>query len=79
MNEAETIQGSINRAKRVLEAVPDAVMGLGIEGVLTYDDVYTNQWYLLSVCAAWDGKQLSIGKGLYFPIPNEVEEKLKQG
>ncbi|WP_139491333.1 DUF84 family protein [Brevibacillus dissolubilis] len=78
MSEAETIQGAINRAKRVFEAVPEAEIGLGLEGGLTYDDVHTNQWYLLSVCAAWDGQRLLIGKGLYFPIPNEVAEKLGQ-
>lgn len=79
MTEAETIEGAINRAKRVLEAVPNADIGLGLEGGLTFDDIHTQQWYLFSVCAAWDGKQLSLGKGLYFPLPREVGEKLKQG
>ncbi|MDQ1913431.1 inosine/xanthosine triphosphatase [Paenibacillus sp. GD4] len=78
MTEQETIQGAVNRAKRVLEAVPGANIGLGLEGGLTYDDVHTNQWYLFSVCAAWDGKQLYLGKGLYFPIPHAIGEKLKR-
>lgn len=79
LTENETIIGAINRAKSVLEAEPEADVGLGLEGGLTYDEVYTNMWYLFSVCAAWDGKQLFVGKGLYFPIPNEIGEKLKQG
>lgn len=79
MTEDETIIGAINRAKNALEAEPEADLGLGLEGGLSYDEVHTKQWYLFSVCAAWDGKQLYVGKGLYFPIPNEIGEKLKQG
>ncbi|WP_244163218.1 inosine/xanthosine triphosphatase [Paenibacillus pectinilyticus] len=79
MTEDETIIGAINRAKHVLEAVPEADIGLGLEGGLTYDSKHTNQWYLFSVCAAWDGQQLSVGRGVYFPIPHAIGEKLKQG
>jgi inosine/xanthosine triphosphatase len=76
MTEAETIQGAINRAKRVFDAVPEAHIGLGLEGGLTYDEVHTKQWYLFSVCAAWNGRELYVGKGLYFPIPNSIGERL---
>lgn len=76
LSEDETICGAINRAKNVLPLVPEATLGLGLEGGLTYDDVYTHQWYLLSVCAAWDGKQLFLGKGLSFPIPHHVGERI---
>lgn len=79
MTEDETIQGAINRAKNVLKAVPEAAIGLGLEGGLTYDEVHAKQWYLFSVCAAWDGSRLSIGRGLYFPLPRAVGERLKQG
>jgi inosine/xanthosine triphosphatase len=79
LTEDETIRGAINRAKHVLEAAPEAHIGLGLEGGLTFDPFHTNQWYLFSVCAAWDGQQLFVGKGLYFPIPNGIGEKLKQG
>ncbi|MDR6549870.1 inosine/xanthosine triphosphatase [Paenibacillus qinlingensis] len=79
LSENETIIGAINRAKHVLAAEPQADIGLGLEGGLTYDETHTQQWYLFSVCAAWDGKQLFVGKGLYFPIPNPIGEKLQQG
>ncbi|NGQ97294.1 DUF84 family protein [Brevibacillus sp. SYP-B805] len=77
LSEAETIQGAINRAKRVLAAVPEARIGLGLEGGLMFDDMYTGQWYLISVCAAWDGERLFLGKGLAFPIPYAVGERIK--
>ncbi|MFM1654416.1 DUF84 family protein [Brevibacillus sp. B_LB10_24] len=77
LSEAETIQGAINRAKAVASAVPEADIGLGLEGGLTYDAQYTQQWYLLSVCAAWDGQQLFLGKGLHFPIPRKIGERIK--
>jgi len=73
----ETIRGAINRAQQVLAQVPDAKIGLGLEGGLTYDHIYTQQWYLISICAAWDGHQLSIGKGLTFPIPFQIGERVK--
>ncbi|OAS16387.1 DUF84 family protein [Paenibacillus oryzisoli] len=79
LTEDETILGAITRAKNVLAAEPAADFGLGLEGGLTYDSTHTMQWYLFSVCAAWDGNQLYIGKGLYFPIPNSIGEKLEQG
>jgi len=78
LTEDETIRGAINRAKHVLSLRPDAQIGLGLEGGLTYDDKYTYQWYLLSVCAAWDGSRLFLGKGLYFPVPQIVGERLAQ-
>lgn len=77
LSEEETICGAIHRAKQVLLQVPEASIGLGLEGGLTYDERFTQQWYLLSVCAAWDGKKLFLGKGLVFPIPNEVGERVK--
>lgn len=77
MSEDETIEGAIHRAQKVLEVFPEAKIGLGLEGGLTYDHVYTQQWYLLSVCAAWDGSKLQLAKGLFFPIPNHIVERLR--
>ncbi|MGD8192249.1 inosine/xanthosine triphosphatase [Brevibacillus ginsengisoli] len=80
LSEHETIQGAINRAKNAWEASPRPTyrIGLGLEGGLHYDGMYTQQWYLFSVCAAWDGTRLTIGKGLYFPIPNQIGERVQQ-
>lgn len=77
LSEDETICGAIHRAKQVLAKVPEATIGLGLEGGLTYDETYTQQWYLISICAAWDGEQLFLGKGLAFPVPNQVGERVK--
>ncbi|MGG1663410.1 DUF84 family protein [Brevibacillus sp. NRS-1366] len=78
MSEDETITGAINRAKTVLEALPEAQIGLGLEGGLMYDEHFTRQWYLISVCAAWNGQQLFFGKGLSFPIPNLAVQRIQQ-
>lgn len=78
MSEEETITGAINRAKNVLTEIPDAQIGLGLEGGLMYDDRYTHQWYLISVCAAWNGSELHVGKGLSFPIPKQAAERIQK-
>jgi len=78
MTEEETIQGAINRAKAVLEKLPDHHIGLGLEGGLMHDHAFTQQWYLISICAAWDGKQLSLGKGLSFPLPLQAAQRIVQ-
>lgn len=78
MSEEETILGAINRAKAVLARLPDNQVGLGLEGGLMYDERFTKQWYLISVCAAWDGKDLFLGKGLSFPIPNRAVERIRK-
>lgn len=76
LSEEETIQGAINRAKAALAQLPDCHIGLGLEGGLMYDERYTSQWYLISICAAWNGESLYIGKGLSFPIPLQAAERI---
>lgn len=78
LSEEETIKGAINRAKAALEQTETGGIGLGLEGGLTYDSMHTQQWYLISVCAAWDGQRLFLGKGLAFPIPNEAVERIQR-
>lgn len=78
MSEEETIEGAIHRAKTVLARLPQGDIGLGLEGGLLYDERYTRQWYLISVCAAWNGAQLHLGRGLSFPIPNRAVERIRQ-
>lgn len=78
MSEQETVAGAINRAKTVLARLPDAQIGLGLEGGLAYDERYTQQWYLISVCAAWNGTKLYLGKGLSFPIPRLAAERIQK-
>ena len=76
LSEEETIQGAITRAKGAFEIVAGAQIGLGLEGGLMFDSQYTNQWYLHSICAAWNGNKLFLGKGLYFPLPLYVGERI---
>jgi len=77
LTEEETIQGAINRARRVLSCFPEADIGLGLEGGLTFDAQYSGQWYLVSICAAWDGNRLYLGKGLTFPVPRSFGERIQ--
>ncbi|MGE5703676.1 MAG: DUF84 family protein [Clostridia bacterium] len=76
LTEAETTQGAIHRAKEALARTPEAQIGLGLEGGLTFDREFTQRWYLISVCAAWDGKNLFLGKGLQFPIPDKIGQRV---
>ncbi|EJL43292.1 NTPase [Brevibacillus agri] len=76
MSEKETIAGAINRAKAALASACEAHIGLGLEGGLMYDQEFTQQWYLISVCAAWNGSELYLGKGLAFPIPKQAAERI---
>ncbi|CAM3579352.1 DUF84 family protein [Brevibacillus invocatus] len=76
LSEEETVQGAINRAKAVLAQMPGNDIGLGLEGGLMYDDRFTQQWYLISICAAWNGESLYVGKGLSFPIPRQAAERI---
>lgn len=78
LSEEETIKGAINRAKAARLEAGEGFVGLGLEGGLTFDSVHTNQWYLISVCTAWNGEQLSIGKGLAFPIPSAAVDRIKR-
>jgi inosine/xanthosine triphosphatase len=77
MSEEETVTGAINRAKAVFHQLPDIRIGLGLEGGLAYDARFTRQWYLISVCAAWNGDKLFLGKGLSFPIPHAAAERIQ--
>jgi inosine/xanthosine triphosphatase len=76
MSEEETIQGAINRAKAALQKHPACQIGLGLEGGLAYEETFTGQWYLISICAAWDGSRLFLGKGLGFPVPQQAVDRI---
>jgi len=78
MSEAETVKGAIQRAKTVFARLPQSDIGLGLEGGLMFDELYTRQWYLISVCAAWNGTALYVGRGLSFPIPHRAAERIQQ-
>ncbi|MEJ8544020.1 DUF84 family protein [Brevibacillus borstelensis] len=78
LSEEETVRGAINRAKAARIQAGEGYVGLGLEGGLAFDGVHTHQWYLISICAAWNGEQLFIGKGLAFPIPNAAVERIKR-
>ncbi len=79
MSEDETMRGAIQRARGVLAAVPGADIGLGLEGGVDFDARHTRQWYLFSVCAAWDGHHLYVGRGVYIPIPQSIGARLQAG
>lgn len=78
MSEEETVLGAINRAKAALAQLPDCQIGLGLEGGLAFEETFTGQWYLISICAAWDGSRLFLGKGLGFPVPHQAVERIER-
>ncbi|WP_421617657.1 DUF84 family protein [Brevibacillus sp. TJ4] len=78
MSEEETIRGAINRAKAALDQLPHCQIGLGLEGGLAFEETFTGQWYLISICAAWDGERLFLGKGLGFPVPQQAVQRIVQ-
>jgi inosine/xanthosine triphosphatase len=79
MSADETIRGAIVRARAALAAVADAQIGLGLEGGVDFDAHHTRQWYLLSVCAAWDGRDLYVAHGVRMPLPQAVGVRLAAG
>ncbi|EQD61665.1 protein containing DUF84, partial [mine drainage metagenome] len=68
----ETVRGAILRARGALAAVPGADIGLGLEGGVDFDARHTRQWVLLSVCAAWDGRDLYVARGVSMPLPQAI-------
>jgi inosine/xanthosine triphosphatase len=77
MSDDETIQGAINRARNVLEAVVNAQYGIGIEGGVTETPhgFYLCNW---GACARRDGA-IGIGGGARFMLPDQVKERIYQG
>ncbi len=77
VGEEETRRGAISRAKAVLEALPEAEWGVGIEGgvVQLEDGLYTCAW-----CAIVDRRGNSaLGGGLYMPLPPAIVRDLQAG
>ena len=79
MSADETICGAIARARGALAAVPGADIGLGLEGGVDFDARHTRQWVLLSVCAAWDGRDLYVARGVSMPLPQAIGARLQAG
>ena len=75
----ETLHGAIQRARGALAAVPGADIGLGLEGGVDFDARHTRQWVLLSVCAAWDGRELYVARGVHMPLLVSVGARLAAG
>jgi inosine/xanthosine triphosphatase len=76
MNDAETIQGAINRAKAALLAV-DAEIGMGVEGGIkdTPFGMYTTGW---GAVVDREGR-LGIGGGGSVLLPESIAERLRAG
>jgi inosine/xanthosine triphosphatase len=73
----ETRLGATTRAKNVLDTVPDADWGVGVEGgaVKLADGYYSNAWIVI---ADRNGK-ISTGGGLYMPLPAPIVRDMEAG
>ena len=76
MGDHETTKGAINRAKNAIRAT-EADLGVGLEGgVKETDHGMMGTVWVAIVDKSW---KISLGGGLNFHIPLEVEKKIKQG
>ena len=68
----ESTEGAVNRAKAALEKVPEAEVGVGMEGGLeSIGGIYN----LVCVVAFWDGERLVTGQSGHLPLPKSVSEE----
>lgn len=73
----ETRRGALGRARAVLEAVPAADFGVGLEGGILRQDgeIYTCAW-----CVIADRRgNVSSGSGLVMPLPPPIARDLEAG
>lgn len=72
----ETLQGAKNRAKNILLEVPEAEIGIGLEGgvTITEDGFFLCNWGALT-----DGKNMFIAGGARIPLPLSFLEPLQHG
>lgn len=69
----QTIQGAVNRAKQAVQAVPDAVYGVGIEAGLTKIPETITGYLDIQFAAIVDSKnRVTIGCGSGFEYPPKV-------
>lgn len=76
-SEKETRQGAMNRAKAVLGAYPDALIGIGLEGgvVLVEDRLFLTNWGALHTKKG----NTYLAAGLRIPLPDEVAKEVIGG
>jgi len=77
LSEKETIKGASNRSRKALKNLPEAEIGLGLEGGLCK---INNFWYL--VCATVIVDKLGneyVGVGSKLALPEEVGVKIEEG
>lgn len=77
LDKITTIKGAINRSREALKAIPQANIGVGLEGGLV---PCNNNYSLICVCAisTTDGKTYT-AESAPVPLPSEVATKVKKG
>ncbi|WP_088103863.1 DUF84 family protein [Halalkalibacter urbisdiaboli] len=76
-SDEETMQGAINRAKASIEMIPDAILGLGLEGGVTE----TSLGLMLCNWGALVHRsgQIWVASGAKLPLPTEIAKALQHG
>lgn len=75
---AETRAGAENRARRALEAVPDAQWGVGVEGGVDFDAA-GDPWLVTVAAVADRAGSVSEAEGLRLRLPPLFAEALRRG
>jgi inosine/xanthosine triphosphatase len=81
VGDEETIRGALNRAAAVLEKLPEANWGVGIEGGVVYHTIEgKTQLLTCAWCAIRDRKgNSSYGGGLFMPLPPTIVTDIEAG
>ena len=76
--EEATVRGAEQRADRAMGAVPDATLGVGLEGGFSSDCVRPGVW-LCMWAVVTDGDSIGRGRGPSLALPPTVVEALEGG
>jgi len=77
MNDSETLKGAHSRALAALEKIPEADIGIGIEGGL---QEINGTWFIGNMaCAVSKNKSIGYGLSTRVAVPKEVVGEIKKG
>jgi len=72
MDEEETIQGAMNRARVAYSSIPDSSYGIGLENGLRRVPYTRTGFMNFGVCAIYDGHDFYLGESLAYEFPRKI-------